>query len=120
MTEAFEPAIDLAGKLTIAIVESIQDVGHGATLVRQEQILHRHELGNREAVVNLNEAELRARLGDARLFISLLGRIARVPDIAPVPLICRGFEAARDSRLNHLHRAKAPLTERLDNLSRCD
>src|ERR1700730_6239205 len=65
MTETFEPAVDLAGKLAIAIVEPIQNVGHGPPLVREEQVLHRHEFGNREAIVNLDEAELRARLGDA-------------------------------------------------------
>src|ERR1700678_200207 len=87
MTEAFEAAIDLAREPAIAIVESIQNVAHGPPLVRQEQILHGHELGNRQAVIHLDEAELGARLGDARLLVSLRGGVTRVADVASVPLI---------------------------------
>ena len=59
MTEAFQAAVHLARNLAVAVVEPVQDVGHGTALFRQEQIFHRHEFGDREAVVNLDEAELR-------------------------------------------------------------
>src|SRR5690606_26952676 len=69
MAEAFQPAVDLAGQAAVAVVETVHDVAPRLTLAGDEKVLHRHQLGDREAVVHLDQRKLLARRGDARLVI---------------------------------------------------
>src|SRR5690348_13629048 len=50
VAEAFEAAIDLARHLALGIVEAVEHVLDRAALGRDEEILHGHQLGDREAV----------------------------------------------------------------------
>src|SRR3546814_2783162 len=66
---AFEAAVDLARHLAPGIVKAVENVGDRLAVLRDEEILHRHQLGNRETVVNFDQVELFARIGDASLLI---------------------------------------------------
>src|SRR3546814_11809254 len=61
---AFEAAVDLARHLAPGIVKAVENVGDRLAVLRDEEILHRHQLGNRETVVNFDQVELFARIGD--------------------------------------------------------
>ena len=61
MAEALQAAVDLARHLAVGIVEAVEHVLDGAALGRDVQVLHGDELGHREAVVHLDQADLLAR-----------------------------------------------------------
>src|SRR5690242_5790196 len=63
MAEAFEAAIDLAGERAAGIEDAVHDVPDRAALRREAEILHGDELGDREAVMHLDQRELAARVG---------------------------------------------------------
>jgi len=85
MPEAFEPSVYLTGNRSVGVEEPIKHVANGTSLAADAQIFHRHELGDREAVMHLGQADLVARAGDAGFLIGLLGGDARGVKIAAVP-----------------------------------
>src|SRR5882757_3532007 len=96
MTEAFQSAIDLAGHAAIGIVEAIHHVRDRAAFRRHEQIFHRDELGDREAVMYFHETELLARIANTGFLISPTRCVARIDHVAAVPRIEARLDAAAD------------------------
>src|SRR3546814_12473188 len=63
MAETFEPTVDLAGDRAVGVEEAVEDVAPPLPFLRDVQILHRHQLGNREAVMHFNERSEERRVG---------------------------------------------------------
>src|SRR3546814_12298921 len=93
---AFEAAVDLARHLAPGIVKAVENVGDRLAVLRDEEILHRHQLGNRETVVNFDQVELFARIGDASLLIGSGSRVTGVADMAAIPCIQIGRASCRE------------------------
>ncbi len=67
MAEALETAVDLAGDGAVPVVAAIEYIVRRPADVGQSEILHQHELGDREAVVHLDQIDLLARVCGCRL-----------------------------------------------------
>src|SRR5262249_20404937 len=73
MAKALEPAIDLARYLSARIVKAVEHILDSPAFWRDVEVLHGDELGHREAVVHLDQAQLLARPIDAGLGIGAFG-----------------------------------------------
>src|SRR5690242_4590731 len=71
MAEALEAAVDLAGDLAVGIVEAVEHVLPALAGLRDVQVFHGHELGDREAVVHLEHRDFLARILDAGFLVGL-------------------------------------------------
>src|SRR5690349_11501759 len=54
VSEAFESAIDLTGHLSVSVVEAVHHVLPRLAFLRNVQVFHRDEFGDREAVVHFH------------------------------------------------------------------
>src|SRR3546814_10291466 len=61
VTEALQPSIDLARDRAIGIEAAIQNILPPLAFLRDQEIFHRLELGNRKAVVDFHQTEDRKR-----------------------------------------------------------
>src|SRR3546814_14800691 len=52
MAETFEPTVDLAGDRAVGVEEAVEDVAPPLPFLRDVQLLHRPQLGNREAAMH--------------------------------------------------------------------
>src|SRR3546814_12933892 len=66
VAEAFQPAVDLAWDGAVGVVKAVEHVAPAFAFLGDVQILHRHQLGDRETVMHLDQAQLRARNGEDR------------------------------------------------------
>src|SRR3546814_18979268 len=74
--------------------------------------LHRHQFGDREAVVHLHETDLAAGIGNHRFLIGLGRGDARGVEIASVPAGALQLPAVRDGKLECSYRDENRLAER--------
>ena len=118
MAEALEAAVDLAGDLAVGVVEAVEHVLPALAGLGDVQVLHGHQLGDREAVVHLEHRDLVARVLDAGLFIGLLRGDAGGVEVAAVPRIVARLRAVRDRELQCLDRHDVVLAHRLGDLGR--
>ena len=58
MAEALQAAVDLAGNGAVAVVSAVEHVVRRPADVGEAQILHQHQLGDREAIVHLDQIDL--------------------------------------------------------------
>src|SRR5690606_40039979 len=84
MTKALEAAVDLAGNAAIGIVEAVEHILHRLAFLRDEEILHGDKLGDREAVVHLDEREFLPRIVDARFAVGAFRGRARRHEVAAI------------------------------------
>src|SRR5688572_3121140 len=113
MTEALETAVDLAGDLAVGVVEAVEHVAPALAGLGDVQVFHGHELGDREAVMDLEHRDFVARALYAGLFIGLLRSDARGVEVAAIPRIVTRLRAVRDRELQCLDADDVVLAERL-------
>ncbi len=120
MSEALEPAVDLAGLHAPAVEASVENVERRAAFVGETEVLHRHHFGNREAVVNFRQRDVGARVLDARLLVGALRGLACVGDVAAVPGAILHFPAMAGAQLNRLYRDRIGDAEPAGDVGRGD
>src|SRR5207302_7030109 len=64
VSEALQAPIDLTWDRAVAIISALLYIVRCAPHIGKTQILHQHQLGDREAIVHLDEVDLLKRLGD--------------------------------------------------------
>src|SRR3984885_14156721 len=74
VTETLEATIGVDGELAVAIEGPRQDFLPGCPPFGEPQVLHQHQLGGREAVMDLGHGQLPARIGDPGLGVGVGGR----------------------------------------------
>src|SRR5450759_1397899 len=101
--EALQPAVRLARYLPVQVEEAREDIVGRGPWGRDVQVLHRRELGDREAVVDLHHADLFARVLDARFVVCPCGGRARGEHARAVPVCEERLFARRDRYLQGLY-----------------
>ncbi|CFO04561.1 Uncharacterised protein [Bordetella pertussis] len=86
MAEAFPAAVYLAGQRPVGIEAAVEHAAPGRAGLGQADVLQRHQFGDREAVVQFGQAELRARIVDARFGVRLARRHAGGVHVRAVPV----------------------------------
>ena len=120
MAEALEAAVDLAGDRAIGVVEAVEHVLPALAGLGDVQVLHGHEFGDGETVMDLEHRHFVARTLDPGLFVGFLRRDARGVEVAAVPRIVARLRAVRDGELQRLDADDVLLAERLGDLGRRD
>src|SRR5213082_220839 len=67
VSEALQAAVDLTWDSAVAIISTLLYIVRCAPHTGKTQILHQHQLGDREAIVHLDEVDLLTRPGDPGL-----------------------------------------------------
>ena len=118
MAETFQAAIDLTRHRAVAIIDAVENVEDRTPGLGQAEILHRHQLGHREAVVHLHHRDLIARVGDAGFLVRLARRDAGGVEIRAVPRIVLALQTVRHRKLERLDGDQVLLAERSGDLGR--
>src|SRR5690606_2121954 len=71
VAEALETPVGVDGQLAAELEGAARDVLPGRSLLAEAQVLVREQLGEREAVVELRDLDLAARVVDARLAVGV-------------------------------------------------
>ena len=74
MTERLQPAVRVDRQVAVEVEAARQDVLPALPALGEAEILHQHQFGRCEAVVDLGHREFLARIGDPGLLIGVLGR----------------------------------------------
>src|SRR6185369_1138463 len=71
MTETLQPTVNLARYRSVRIKPAVAHVAPGLAFVGQEQVLHCHQFGDGETIMNFSQVDLLARVGDASFLVGL-------------------------------------------------
>ncbi len=120
MTEAFQAAINLARDFAVRVIEAVHHIIDRSPLVRDIEILHRHQFGNGETVMNFKHADLFTWLGNASFLIGTVRRRPGGYKMAAVPRVMLRFPTVGCRKLQRLHGNQVCLAEGFRNLRRCN
>ena len=74
MAEALESSVRVDRQVPVQGERALQDLPPGRSPLAESEVLHEHQLGGREAVVDLGHGQLGPRVGDAGLGVGVGGR----------------------------------------------
>ena len=111
MPEALEPAVDLARHVPVRVERPVEDLAPRLPFLGEPEVLHRHQLGDGEAVVHLGHVELGPRVADPRLLVGLPRRDPGRLDVGAVPARVARFLAVRHGELHRLDGHELGLAE---------
>src|ERR1700722_10643008 len=99
MAERLEAAIRIDWQLAFEVEETVHHVLPCGPARAEAEILAEHELGRREAIVNLGHTDLLARIGYARLRVGVLGGGDDFAEGGEIVILRQGtFGRTRDER----------------------
>lgn len=103
MPEGLQPAVRIHRQGTVPVEGAVQGRAPGLPRRRKTEVLHQHQLGDREAVVHLRQRQFGPRVGDPGLPVGVRGRVPDLGKGGEVVLRVGGAGGRADGERERLH-----------------